>query len=169
MIVSFTGHRPEKIAEWQGAPERTEVAIRKRLGEEIARLVSQEGATSFMSGMAPGFDLWAADEVLRLRAEGRIGEGVRLILAIPYPSFERSFAARYRGLYEYILERADEVIYVAPGYHHGCYRNRNAFLVDSADVIVAYYEGSEGGTRETIRMATKGQKRVINLHQGELF
>ena len=169
MIVSFTGHRPDKIAEWHLSPERTEVAIRKRLSQELLRLVHEQGATSFMSGMAPGFDLWAADEVLRLRAEGRLGQGVRLVLAIPYPHFERSFGAEFRGLYEYILERADEVIYVAPGYHHGCYRNRNAFLAESADVLLAYYEGTEGGTRQTIRMATKGQKRVINLHQGELF
>jgi uncharacterized phage-like protein YoqJ len=67
-----------------------------------------------MSGMAPGFDLWAADEVIRLRAEGRIGADVRLVLAIPYPHFERSFAAVYRPLYEYVLERADEVVYVCP-------------------------------------------------------
>lgn len=168
MIVSFTGHRPDKISAWRGAPERTELAIRKRTAEAILEL-AREGATTFMSGMAPGFDLWAADEVLRLRAEGQIGAEVRLVLAVPYPSFERSFGVEYRPLYEYIMARADEVVYVSPGYHHGCYQRRNAFLADGADVVLAYYEGTEGGTRQTMRMAAKQGRRVINLHQGELF
>lgn len=168
MIVSFTGHRPEKIAGWGLSSGAVEVAIRKSVAREIVELVG-EGATTFMSGMAPGFDLWAADEVLRLRGEGRIGAGVRLLLAVPYPGFERSFAAEYRPLYESVMTAADEVIYVCPGYHHGCYSRRNDYLAQNADTLLAYYEGSEGGTRYTIRKADKLGKRVINLHHRRLF
>lgn len=168
MIVSFTGHRPDKISSWKASSEAVEISIRKRVAQEILHLVGC-GATTFMSGMAPGFDLWAADELIRLRAEGRIGADVRLVLAIPYPHFERSFAAVYRPLYEYVLGRADEVVYVCPGYHHGCYQRRNAFLAEGADMVVAYYEGGEGGTRQTMRMASKLGKEVVNIHQRELF
>lgn len=168
MRVSFTGHRPDKIVGFEGSRGEVEVAIRKRVAEEIVRVVN-EGADTFLSGMAPGFDLWAADEVLRLRGEGRIGADVRLILAIPYPGFERSFGGEYRPLYQSILESADEVVYTSCGYHHGCYARRNDFLADNADVVLAYYEGTEGGTRYTIRKAEKGGKRVINIHQPRLF
>lgn len=168
MIVSFTGHRPDKISGWGLSAGAVEVAIRKSVAEEIESLVA-EGATTFVSGMAPGFDLWAADEVLRLRAEGRIAATVRLRLAVPYPGFERSFAAEYRPLYESVVAAADEVVYVCPGYHHGCYARRNDFLVECAEVVVAYYEGTEGGTRYTLRKAEKLGRRVVNLHQRELF
>lgn len=168
MKISFTGHRPDKIADHSGSRGEVEIAIRKRVAEEIVRL-SKEGATTFLSGMAPGFDLWAADEVLRLRGEGRIGEEVRLLLAIPYPNFERSFGVEYRPLYESILEGADEVIYTSCGYHHGCYARRNDFLAENGDVLLAYYEGTEGGTRYTIRKAEKLGKRIINIHQRRLF
>lgn len=169
MIVSFTGHRPDKISGWGEASGAIEVAIRRSTSEEIVRLVKEEGATTFMSGMAPGFDLWAADEVLRLRAEGKINGDIRLLLAVPYPHFERSFSAEYRPLYQSIMAEADEIIYVSQGYHRGCYTRRNDFLAQNADLVLAYYEGSEGGTRYTCRKAEKGGKRVINIYNRKLF
>ncbi len=168
MIVSFTGHRPDKIAGYSASPCAVEVAIRRALAEEIVRLAAA-GADTFLSGMAPGFDLWAADEVLRLRGEGRIGEGVRLVLAVPYPNFERSFAKEWHYLYHFIEKTADEVVYLSQGYYHGCYHRRNDYLAERADVVVAYYEGSEGGTRYTLRNAERRGKTIVNLHQRELF
>ena len=168
MVVSFTGHRPDKISGWKTNPEKVELTLRSALAVEVERLAGH-GAHTFMSGMAPGVDLWAADEVLRLRQEGRIGGDVRLVLAIPYPNFERSFGVCYRALYESIVARADEVVYVSRGYHHGCYALRNDFLADRADIIVAYYEGVDGGTRYTIHRAQRGGKGVVNLHLPSLF
>lgn len=169
MVVSFTGHRPDKITGWNAHPDRVERTLRTALAAEVERLAVEEGAHTFMSGMAPGVDLWAADEVLRLRQEGRIGGDVRLVLAIPYPNFERSFGVCYRALYESVAARADEVVYVSRGYHHGCFTLRNNFLADRADVVVAYYEGVDGGTRYTIRRAQKSGKRVVNVHLPSLF
>lgn len=168
MRVSFSGHRPDKIAGYNASPHSVEVAIRKALAEEVVRLCSQ-GADTFLSGMAPGVDLWAADEVLRLRVEGRIGRDVRLVLAVPYPNFERSFGVEWRPLYNEIMERADEVVYLSQGYYRGCYHRRNDYLAEQADVVVAYYEGSEGGTRYTLKRAEEWGRSVVNLHQRELF
>lgn len=168
MTVSFTGHRPDKIAGYNASPPRVEVALRKALAEEIQRLCA-EGATTFVSGMAPGIDLWAADEVLRLRAEGRIDKSVRLVLAVPYPNFELSFGAEWRPLYCAIEAEADEIVYTSQGYYRGCYHRRNDFLAERADVVLAYYEGSEGGTRYTIRKAEMAGRRIVNICQRQLF
>lgn len=168
MTVSFTGHRPDKIADYKASPREVEIALRRALAEEIVRL-SGEGATTFLSGMAPGVDLWAADEVIRLRGEGRIGGDVRLVLAVPYPKFERSIAKKWHPLYHFIEESADEVLYISQGYYHGCYHRRNDYLAEQADVMVAYYEGTDGGTRYTLRRAEELGRSIINLHQRELF
>ena len=68
----FTGHRPEKLgfSEWQ---------IKAALEKEI-RAAASVGYTVFISGMARGVDLWAAELVLGLREKG---EALRLICALP--------------------------------------------------------------------------------------
>ena len=168
MVVSFTGHRPDKISDWAHNPESVEQTIRRAVAEEIVRQ-NEEGAEEFISGMAPGFDLWAADEVLRLRQSGQITPSTKLILAIPYPHFERSFDASHHQLYHRIVEQADVTIYVSPRYHKGCYAMRNDFLAERADTLIAYYEGTEGGTRYTLRKAMARGCRCVNLLQGGLF
>ncbi|MBQ2248360.1 MAG: DUF1273 family protein [Tidjanibacter sp.] len=168
MRVSFTGHRPEKIDGWSAHPERVEREIRAALADHILR-VAREGATTFLSGMAPGVDLWAADEVLRLRAEGLLGGEVRLIAAVPYPNFCKSFAPQERGLYDSVVARADEVVYLCDRYRHGCFAERNNYLVDNAETLIAYYEGSKGGTQYTLRRAIAKGLRVANIHSPGLF
>lgn len=168
MRVSFTGHRPDKISGWTHTPQTVEQTIRKAVAEEIVALC-EEGAHTFVSGMAPGFDLWAADEVLRLRECGAIPPTTRLVAAIPYPRFECSFDATHHPLYHHIEECADKRIHVSPHYHRGCFAKRNDLLVEMADVVVAYYEGTEGGTRYTLRRAKALGRECRNLHMGNLF
>lgn len=169
--MSFTGHRPDKIAGWAAAPTATECSIRGALRGAIVAAVA-EGAEVFNSGAAPGIDLWAADEVLRLRAEGTILSSTRLILWLPYSDFSGSFGAEDRALYDSIVERlgeGDEVVSLADHYHHGCYNVRNDRMATECDLMVAYYEGTAGGTRYTLRSARKQGCQIINLFEGELF
>ena len=55
----FTGHRPEKL-------HKPEEQIKKDLEKAILQAVD-DGFVTFISGMARGVDIWAAEIVLRLR------------------------------------------------------------------------------------------------------
>lgn len=55
----FTGHRPEML-------HKSEVQIKKDLEVAIFQAVN-DGFVTFISGMARGVDIWAAEIVLRLR------------------------------------------------------------------------------------------------------
>ena len=59
--VCFTGHRPEKLT-------RSEERIKQSLEKEIRHAVA-DGLTVFITGMARGVDIWAAQIVLKLRNE----------------------------------------------------------------------------------------------------
>lgn len=77
--VCFTGHRPEKLNQ----PEKVVIAeLEKAIRQAVA-----DGFTTFISGMARGVDIWAAETVLRLRSDGA---PIRLICASPFEGFERS-------------------------------------------------------------------------------
>ena len=71
-----------------------------------------------------------------------------------------------------VLAAADETEVLAPAYHRGCYAVRNDFLVDHAQILVAWYDGSKGGTRYTWEYACRRGVERVNLWrdpQGTLF
>ena len=59
--VCFTGHRPEKLTQ-------SEEQVRSALRTGIDRALRWK-YTTFITGMAQGVDLWAAEEILSLREE----------------------------------------------------------------------------------------------------
>lgn len=93
--VCFTGHRPEKL-------KQSESVIVKALETAIKEAIA-DGKNVFISGMARGVDIWAAEIVLRLRKEGA---NVKLICASPYEGFERGWSAEWQRRYNVILAAA---------------------------------------------------------------
>jgi len=45
----------------------------------------------------------------------------------------------------------------------GAYQLRNEFMVDAADVLAAFFDGSPGGTANCVRYASKIGKRVVRF------
>ena len=65
---AFTGHRPKKLPWGYNETDVRCVALKVALERQIRSLV-QEGVMDFLSGMAEGVDLLAAEIVLHLRSE----------------------------------------------------------------------------------------------------
>lgn len=119
--------------------------------------------------MARGFDLAAGECVTAIRDE--LPE-IKLKCIIPFRGQEQSFSKRDRERHQRLVELADEVIILADGYHSGAYHARNDFLVENASAIIAYYDGTKGGTHYTIHRALRCGLRIIDLclfRVGELF
>ena len=146
----FTGHRPEKL----GMPE-TEVveALKKEIRTAIA-----DGFQTFISGMARGVDLWAAEIVLALRDEGA---AIRLICASPYKGFESRWSWEWRERHSRVMERADLVRFICPGYSRDCFQRRNEWMVDHSARVIAVYNGGPGGTRNTVEYAKRCGVAVV--------
>lgn len=94
----FTGHRPEKLQAPEGV---VTAALEKEIRQAIA-----DRFNVFITGMARGVDIWAAEIVLRLQDAG---EAVRLICACPYQGFERGWKQSWQERYQAILSAADLV------------------------------------------------------------
>ena len=148
----FTGHRPERL----GMPE-SEVIF--SLKEEIRTAIA-DGFQTFISGMARGMDLWAAEIVLAFRDEGM---KVRLICASPYQGFESRWSREWQERYRRVMERADLVRFICPGYSRDCFQRRNQWMVDHSARVIAVYNGQPSGTRNTIEYARRCNVLVILL------
>ena len=140
--------------------------------EELARAVRELyalGYRNFLCGMAVGFDIVAAEVTLSLREELA---GVRVVAIVPFEGVQKGFSEPWRSRFERVVVEADESITLAPKYSTEVYAVRNNFLVDHSSAIIAYFDGSKGGTAYTVRRAVKGLLRLTNLFhnpQGKLF
>ena len=149
----FTGHRPHKLHQ----PESVVIAAL----EEKIREAIDDGFVTFISGMAWGVDIWAAEIVLRLKAEGH---PIHLVAAVPYEGFERGWDDDWRRLYHAVLSAADIVKYICNHYHRGCFQIRNEWMVDRSARLIAAYTGEKGGTKNTVNYAArKGVQTVFVL------
>lgn len=148
----FTGHRPEKL-------RRTEREIRNDLEREIRKAV-YDGLNVFISGMARGVDIAAAEIVLQIRSEGY---PVRLICASPYPGFEQSWNQNWQARYGAVMTAADLVRYICPRYSRECFQIRNEWMVNHSSRVIAVFNGRPSGTKNTIDYALRQGVPVIQI------
>ena len=146
----FTGHRPERL----GMPESVIISgLKKESRQAIA-----DGFQTYISGVARGVDLWAAEIVLALRDEGA---AVRLICASPYRGFENRWSLEWQERYHRVMERADLLRFICPGYSRDCFQRRNQWMVDHSVRVIAVYNDQPSGTRNTIEYAKRCSVPVI--------
>ena len=147
---AFTGHRPERL----NCPEEQVI---QWLSQKIRQAV-EDGYTHFITGMQRGVDIWAAEEVLKLKEQGAV---VRLIAASAFEGMEDRWSYDWRARYERILEEADEVIIVSRNPGRRAFFQRNHWMVDHSARLIGVYTGAPGGTKETIEYARKRGLEVV--------
>ncbi len=151
MVVAFTGHREYDRA-------RADDALYRR----IVEIASRDDVT-FLSGMAVGFDLAAAEIVLEVRR--KLGCDVKLKCIVPFSGQSRFFCYDDQERYNEVIELADEVVTLSDSYRSGLFFERNDYLVDHADYIIAYYNDlKKGGTAYTVKRARRSHIVVDNIY-----
>ena len=158
--AAFTGHRSQKLPfgfnETLPSAQRLRSAIRAEI--EYAVLC---GYMFFLSGMALGTDMIAAEEVLSLKKERY--PHIQLIAALPCRGQADGWLLSSRARYNDILRQCSKVVYVNDKpYFNGCMQARNRYLIDHSTLLIAVYDGKPGGTGSTVSMARKkGHAMVI--------
>ncbi len=146
--TAFTGHR----------------TYRHEADDLLRRTVAMLYATgirTFLSGMAVGFDLAAAEAVLNCKAAHA---DIRLVAVVPFRGQEFRFSDYDRTRFERILAEADETILLSEFYSRGSYAIRNNYLIAHAATLITWYDGSTGGTRYTVERALARNRKLIHLH-----
>lgn len=149
----FTGHRPEKLT----LPEFVVIYF---LDQKIREAID-DGYTTFISGMARGVDIWAAEIVLKYRA---MGHPIRLVCAVPYKGFESRWSEEWQEQYRPILRRANQVKFISRRYSPGCFRIRNEWMVDHSSRLITVYHGAGGGTLYTFSYAVIQKLSIVHAN-----
>ena len=150
----FTGHRPEKLS-------LSEAEV-KSLSEKAINTAIENGFTTFITCMAPGVDIWAAEIVLEKRKHNT---SLYLICAMPHPGFEKRKSKYEEDRCQNIIDNADYTQTICDRYFRACYQRRNEFMVDHSNLVIAVWNGEKSGTKNTIDYAKRKGVKLINIYE----
>lgn len=153
----FTGHRPEHIM-------TNEEELFFQLDTAI-RQAHYDGYTTFITGAAKGFDIFAGEYVLHLQKGGL---PIRLVCAVPYPNFNTRGKDKWSARCTALLEKASAVEYTCDHYHGGVFQKRNRWMVDHSSRVISYFTGCNGGTKNTIDYALTKNIEIVNLYRDSI-
>lgn len=137
MILTITGHRPERI-------KGKEKEIKNWIREQLLSLKPEK----VISGMAKGVDQIFCDVAIELN--------IPLVCAFPYKHNLSESERKY-------VEYSSETRYQTETWYKECYTERDRWMVDNADTILVVWDGiPSGGTFYTKCYAVRKQKNIIN-------
>lgn len=150
MVYAFTGHRPNKIGGYNNSVNK-----RNALFEALNKIHFQEPL--FLSGMALGVDQWVA--------EYAISSNIPFVACIPFEGQESRWPTESRVHYHFLLNHAKHRVYVCSrGYAAWKMQKRNEYMVDHCDILIAVWDGTDGGTANCYRYAEKLGKSIIRIN-----
>ena len=158
---AFTGHRPQSLPFGFNETDERCISLKQVLRTEIVKLIENEGVTHFISGMAIGVDMFAAEIILDLKS---VYPKLSLESAIPCETQAAKWTEEQRERYYYIASKCDKETMLQNHYTPDCMHKRNRYMVDQADYIIAVWDGRPSGTGTTVAYAQKQGKpiKVIN-------
>ena len=151
----FTGHRPEFLSS-------TEQQVCEWLEVQVREAVSN-GYINFISGMQRGLDIYAAETVIKLKKEGL---PIKLICACAWNGMEAQWEQSWIERYHTITELADEVHYVSNIPGRKAFFARDCWMVDRSSLLLAVYNGKNGGTKHTTDYADQKGLEVRMMKDG---
>ncbi len=154
----FTGYRPEKSPFPYDRGNAEYIAFENSLLEAITKALA-DGFDTFYCGGAMGFDTLAAELLLLLRQKNDI----KIILVKPFADQAARFSEEWRERYDRVQHSVDEIICLSDIYYSACYAERNRYMVDRSERVIAFYDGKPGGTKNTVAYAMKKGIEVVNL------
>ncbi len=160
----FTGPRPQRLP-MNGNEYSSEIAALKTKIRKAVLDAYDDGFRFFMSGMAEGFDILAAEAVLELKEDY---EDAVLVAVLPYSGAPKRHSAGICRRIEKIISCCDFVYSLGEDHLPGCELRRNKYMVDNSGRIIGYYNGLSSGTAHCWNCALEQNLEMVNLYESIL-
>lgn len=172
MKIAVTGHRPSKLGDAYDLHHSTNITIGQNMRAFILQKAGyQEKTNSFLSdekvtlisGMALGVDtIWA---LVALKLKERYPTKFELECAIPCAKHSSRWKKVDQDRHADIMARADIVTMVSEdAYAPYLMQKRNEYMVDKADILLAVWDGTKGGTGNCVKYAMKTGRTTYQYH-----
>jgi uncharacterized phage-like protein YoqJ len=163
-ICCFPGLRPTTLPFGYDEDSPDCLRLKVRLYFEVDQM-REKGVTVFLTGLAPGIDMIAAEIVLDIKRAYPFDD-IRLVILVPGKEEADQWPEAYRERYFHILERADEVVTLKKRHAGDGMLKRNRYMLKTSSHLIAVWGGSE--TKQTIDYAVKKGLDVIVINPDTL-
>ena len=126
---AFTGQCPQSFSFGFNEEDESCINLKKARREQILSLIENKGAAHFISGMAIGTDVYAAEIVLGLKA---FYPGITLECTIPCECQAEKWPEDLRNRYFDIASKCDTETLVQTHYTQDCKDKCSRYMVDHA-------------------------------------
>ena len=137
--IAFTGHRPGKL--------RDISAVKSHVRQFLSAQLRAHPDLLVISGGALGVDQLAAEVCVEL--------GIPFVFVLPFPF--RIFTARWnpssRAHLRHLISHAVRTFVVQSTFSMSGYQRRNEVMVRHCDLLCTVWNGSSGGTANTVGYA----------------
>lgn len=146
--IAVTGHRLNKLG-------YDDFAFHAKIKKHMLSILDQYEDPILISGCALGIDqFWM---------EVGLNNKLPVIAAIPFYGFDQVWPIEARQDLAKMLECCTELNYICNKSSRQAFQKRNEWMVDNADLVVAYWDGSSGGTANCVRYAWSKKKEVLRF------
>lgn len=161
--ICVTGHRPKTMGWGYNINTKKWLALQ----DKLKSILLASGCRDAWTGMALGVDTVFARAVIDLKNQGL---PIRLHAAIPFPGQESKWLSDSVAEYRAILSRADETVMVNDGPYAGWKMfDRDKFMVEHADMVIAVWNGSNSGTGRCAGYASSLKKPVFRIDPASIL
>lgn len=108
-------------------------------------------------GGALGGDMWSGEILLKMKQEPEYSD-IGLVVVLPYPDHDERWDERSKKRLAFLIKHSAECITVGQKAWRESFMQRNRYLVDHADCLLAVYDNERSvrsGTGMTVHYAEK--------------
>lgn len=149
ITACFTGHRPFGLLWGYNETNESCIKFKKNLLTMLRNKILS-GVSTFLTGMAEGFDMIAAEIIIELKKEF---SNIKLIAIIPCLNQEKKWSINQQKRYWQILQNCDSKIVLKEKPSKECFNERNLYMVQHSDICIACWNGKPSGTGNTVKFA----------------
>lgn len=163
---AVTGHRPNRFAFKYNEEHPLCGEIKAAIFEQFRWMYEERGVRRIYVGGALGVDMWAGEAALRLKKTPGYSD-LQLHIALPFEGHDSKWNWQCRERLAFLIRHSTECMTVCNAGSRESYLERNRFMVDRADFLLAVYDNKKNlpsGTMHTVNYARTRNLPIVLIH-----
>ena len=155
------GHRPTRFKWKYNENNNGCKRLKKRMRDQFI-LLYERGVRQFMVGGGLGVDQWAGEIILRLKEQPEYSD-IELAVILPFPGHDEQWDSRSQKRLAFLVQHSIETVIIGKSACKESYLQRNRFMVDHADCLLAVCDNNRNVRSRTLQTVNYAKEKISYL------